>query len=347
MLDEARSFYGADYVKRTLDRMAALKLNVLHWHLTDDQGWRMEIKRYPRLTDIGAWRGSGKDRYGGFYTQDELRGIVAYARDLGIEIVPEIDMPGHALAALAAYPEYSCTGGPFAVSQKWGVHADVLCPGNDGALGFVRGILDEVMDVFPSVNIHVGGDECPVTRWKSCPKCQARVRAEGLRGVEGLRPWFMARVADYLRSRGRAAVAWDEILDGGASPGTIVQNWREPELGKAAASSGFDFIGSANEWTYLCWPLSRVALEKAYAYDPAPASWTPALRVRCLGIESAFWSEGAERESTAEALIWPRLAALAERAWSPAERSDFKDFYARLTIAGPELRSAAAAPGRR
>jgi hexosaminidase len=329
MLDEARSFYGMDYVKRLIDAMAARKLNVLHWHLTDDQGWRVEIKAYPKLTAIGAWRGEGKARYGGFYTQGQLREIVAYASARFIDVVPEIDVPGHVTAAIAAYPEFSCTGGPFKVSERWGVHADVLCPGRDATMEFVSGVLSEVMDIFPSAYFHVGGDEVPKTRWKACPRCQARIKAQGLSGEAELQSWFTNRVACFLAQRRRTLIGWDEILDGKLPPEAVVQTWRGAEKGAQAVKAGAQFIASPWQFCYFCYPIGRVPIEKAYAFNPT-AGMDSASAERCLGMEAVFFSEGFYGLSAADKAIWPRSFAIAERAWSPAERVDFKDFARRI-----------------
>ena len=221
LLDESRHFFGKEFVKQTIDRLAAYKLNTLHWHLTDDQGWRIEIKKYPLLTGIGAWRDQterdGK-RYGGFYTQDEIREIVAYAAQRHVTIVPEIEMPGHSLAALASYPQFSCRGGPLKVLTVFGISQDVYCAGNDATFAFLDDVLDEVIGLFPSTFIHVGGDECPKDRWKKCPKCQARIKAEGLKNEDELQSYFIRRIEEHVASKGRRLIGWDEILEGGLRP---------------------------------------------------------------------------------------------------------------------------------
>ncbi|MFN3684758.1 MAG: beta-N-acetylhexosaminidase, partial [Fimbriimonadaceae bacterium] len=211
LLDVGRHFRTVEYVKRTIDRLASLKMNVLHWHLTEDQGWRLEIRRYPKLTEIGAWRDQGGLRYGGFYTQREVREVVRYAAERHVTVVPEIEMPGHCVAALAAYPELSCTGGPFQVANRWGVFEDVYCAGNDETLEFLKRVLDEVLGLFPSTFIHIGGDEVPKTRWRACAKCQERMRREGLRDEHELQSWFIRQIDRYLASKGRRLVGWDEI----------------------------------------------------------------------------------------------------------------------------------------
>ncbi len=346
MLDEARSFYGIDYVKRLIDQLAAHKYNVLHWHLSDDQGWRAEIKAYPRLTGVGAYRGQGASRYGGAYSQEELREVVAYAAGRFIQVLPEIDLPGHVTAALAAYPELSCRGGPFDVSQRWGVHQDVLCLGKDSALRFAEDVIGELLDIFPSACFHVGGDEVPKTRWKACPLCQARIDAEGLADEAALQAWFTARLAAFLSERGRILVGWDEIMEGGLPAGALVQVWRSEDRARLASLAGAAYIASPWEKTYLCYPLAKVSLETAYAFDPE-APRAAAVKARgeaagpCLGLEAVFFSEGFYGVAAAEKAIWPRACALAEVAWSPAGREDFKDFQRRLaahTASHPPLR---------
>ena len=236
-LDCGRHFMSKDFIKRYIDLLAYHKMNTLHWHLTEDQGWRIEIKKYPKLTSVGAWRTyEDGTKYGGFYTQDEIREVVEYARSRYINVVPEIEMPGHSVAALASYPEYSCTGGPFKVQTQWGVHKDVYCAGNEKTFAFLEDVLTEVMDLFPSKYIHIGGDECPKDRWQECPKCQRRIRREGLADEHALQSYFITRIEKFLNNHGRQIIGWDEILEGGLAPGATVQSWRGVEGGIAAAN---------------------------------------------------------------------------------------------------------------
>jgi hexosaminidase len=260
LLDCGRHFMSKDFVKRYIDLLAYHKMNVLHWHLTEDQGWRIEIKKYPRLTQIGGWRQATRDdeqprdaqgRYGGFYTREDVQEIVAYAKSRYITIVPEIEMPGHSLAALASYPELSCTGGPFQVGTEWGVFDDVYCAGNDATFEFLENVLTEVLALFPSEFIHVGGDEVPKTRWHACPKCQARINAEGLKDEHELQSYFIRRIEKFLHSHGRRLIGWDEILEGGLAPGATVMSWRGEAGGIAAAHARHDVVMAPNTWTYF------------------------------------------------------------------------------------------------
>lgn len=333
LLDEARHFFGKEFVKVCIDRMAAHKLNTLHWHLTDDQGWRIDIKKYPKITQIGSWRaettGDGK-RYGGFYTQDEIREIVAYAAARHVTIVPEIEMPGHALGALSAYPEFSCRGGPFKVRTKWGIEDDVLCAGNEGTFKFVEDILDEVLALFPSTYIHIGGDECPKTRWKACPKCQARIKAEGLKDEHQLQGYFTRRIEKYLDSKGRRLIGWDEILEGGLPPKATVMSWRGMGGALAAARTGHDYVATPTSHCYLDYSYSRISLEKAYSLDPVPAELTAQQRTHCLGVQGNMWSERTPDAAAIDRQTWPRLCALAEVGWTPAESRNTAEFLARM-----------------
>ena len=226
-LDCCRHFMSKDFVKRYIDILAHYKLNKFHWHLTEDQGWRIEIKKYPKLTSVGAWRKEADgSTYGGFYTQEDIKEVVAYAKSRFIDVIPEIEMPGHALAALAAYPEHSCTGGPFEVTHNWGIFRDIYCAGNDSTFYFLQDVLDEVVSLFPYEYIHIGGDEAPRDRWKECPKCQARMKAENLKSEAELQTYFVGRIEKYLETKGKKIIGWDEILEGGLTKGATVQSWK-------------------------------------------------------------------------------------------------------------------------
>jgi hexosaminidase len=244
LLDCCRHFMSLDTVKKYIDLLAGYKMNVFHWHLTEDQGWRLEIKRYPRLTEVGAWRIQNGKRYGGFYTQDEVREVVAYAAARHVTVVPEIEMPGHAVAAIAAYPELSCTGKPIAVETHWGIFNDVFCPGKESTFEFIQNVLDEVCELFPSTYIHIGGDECPKHYWKTCPDCQARIKAEGLKDENELQGYLTRRVDKYMLAKGRRIIGWDEILEGGVSKTAVVQSWRGLAGAVAAAALGNPVISS-------------------------------------------------------------------------------------------------------
>lgn len=333
LLDEGRHFFGKQFVQHCIDLLAAHKLNTLHWHLTEDQGWRIEIKKYPQLTEIGAWReqtqGDGK-RYGGFYTQDEIREIVAYAARRHVTIVPEIEMPGHSLAALASYPQFSCTGGPLKVRTTWGIEENVYCAGNDATFAFLRDVLDEVLALFPSKFIHIGGDECPKARWKKCPKCQARIKAEGLKDEHELQSYFIRKIEDHLASKGRRLIGWDEILEGGLPPKATVMSWRGMKGATAAAESGHDYVATPTSHCYLDYPTAKISLEKAYSFEPVPERLTALQRGHCLGVQGNMWTEGTPAPADVERQVWPRLCALAEVGWTPKELRGWPDFLARM-----------------
>ncbi len=348
LLDCGRHFMDKEFVKRCIDLLALHKLNVLHWHLTEDQGWRIQIRAYPKLTGIGAWRRATRDseqsrdaqgRYGGFYTQDDVREIVAYAASRQITIVPEIELPGHSVAALAAYPELSCTGGPFEVSTEWGVHDDVYCAGNDATFAFLEAVLTEVIKLFPSPYIHIGGDEVPKTRWKACSKCQARMKAEGLKDEHELQSYFVRRIERFLNAHGRRLIGWDEILEGGLAPNATVQSWRGMKGAVAAATSGHDVIASPTSHCYLDYPqladprsprwMGLITLEQCYGFDPLPAELNEEQQRRVLGVEGNVWTERIP-QSRFDIMAYPRLCALAEVGWSPAAARDWNSFSTRM-----------------
>lgn len=332
LLDCCRHFMSKDYVKHVIDALAYHKLNRLHWHLTEDQGWRIEIKAFPRLTQVGAWRGEGAERHGGFYTQADIREIVAYARERYITVVPEIEMPGHCTAALAAYPEFSCTGGPFEVTARWGVFDDVYCAGNDATFRFLEKVLDEVAALFPGEYIHIGADECPKTRWQACPKCQARITAEGLKDEAELQSWFIRRIAAYLRGKEKRVTGWDEIMEGGLAEGVTVQYWRGwlgERIVTEAAAAGNDVIVSPTSHCYIDYPWSVIDLAKIYSLEPVPAGMPPEHAARVLGGEANMWAEYAPQPAV-DGKVFPRLAGLAEVLWSPREARDWVDFSHRM-----------------
>lgn len=363
LLDCCRHFMPREFVKRYIDLLACHKLNVLHWHLTEDQGWRIEIRRYPKLTEVGAWRRATRasetprdagGRYGGFYTQAEIREIVAYAASRHITIVPEIELPGHALAALAAYPEYSCTGGPFEVGVEWGVYDDVYCAGNDATFQFLTDVLDEVIELFPGTYIHIGGDECPKKRWEACPKCQARMQSEGLKDAHELQSYFIRRIERHLNARGRRLIGWDEILEGGLAPNATVQSWRGLEGAIAAAKAGHDVICSPTSHCYLDYPqapdpskpdwMAVTTLEKAYSFEPTPDALTAAEAKHVLGLEGNLWSERTPPPEAVDRQVFPRLCALAEVGWSAKEARNWDDFQRRLAVHIRRLRAQGVTP---
>jgi hexosaminidase len=335
MLDSCRHMQSLDYIKRTLDLMAMYKLNRFHWHLSEDQGWRIEIKKYPKLTEIGAWRdetmGDGK-RYGGFYTQDQIREIVKYAADRYITVIPEIDMPGHMMGALASYPNLGCTGGPYKVRTQWGIEKDVLCAGNPEVYDFVKGVLDEVCELFPSDVIHIGGDECPRDRWKDCPKCQAKIKAEGLKDEDALQNYFTHYVAKYLESKGRRLQGWNEIMKGGDLPqSSIVHVWNNDKDTTTAAKSGRDVVYSRTSFMYFDYPWERVPMAKVYATEPVPSDLSADEAKHILGLQANLWTEHKPTDISCDEFTWPRLAAMAEVGWTDKSKRDYTDFLSRMT----------------
>ncbi len=354
-LDCVRHFMPVPFLKKFIDLMALFKFNTFHWHLTDDQGWRLESRRYPRLTEVGAWRaetvrgfekgpGDGVP-HGGFYTREEAREIVEYAAARFITVVPEIEMPGHATAALAAYPEFSCTGGPFSVATEWGIFQDVFCVGNDATLAFLENVLDEVLEIFPSTFIHIGGDECPKDRWRVCPECQARIRAEGLADEDALQSWLIGRMSRFLQSRGRRLVGWDEILEGGLAEGATVMSWRGEAGGIEACNAGHDVVMTPGDRVYFNFSQDRpetnpllqeipyTSLESVYRYEPTPEQIDPAQRHHLLGAQGQLWTEYMPTTRRVEYMAFPRTLALAEVLWSPRESHDFASFEQRLPAA--------------
>jgi hexosaminidase len=351
-LDVSRHFFPAAFVKRYIDLMARYKLNRFHWHLTDDQGWRIEIKRYPRLTSVGGYRKEtevAKNRepyvgdgtpYGGYYTQEEIKDVVAYAAERHVTVVPEIEMPGHALAALAAYPDLACTPGPFALGTHWGVFEDIFCP-TPHTFDFLEHVLSEVMELFPGPYIHVGGDEVPKRRWHESATAQAVMRREGLTTEDQLQSYFTRTIEAFLRSHGRRLVGWDEILEGGIPQEATVMSWRGMDGGIAAAQSGHDVIMTPGNEVYFDYyqgdpefePLAiggYTPLDTVYQFDPVPPDLTPDQARHVLGTQANVWTEYIPTEAQAEYMVFPRLLALAEVAWSPKAARDWESFQARL-----------------
>lgn len=352
MLDVGRYFFSASYIKKFLEVMAHYKLNRFHWHLTEDQGWRIEIKKYPKLqtvasqrkeTGVGHYRDGKFDGkpYGGYYTQEEVKDIVQYAAKLHITVIPEIEMPGHAQAALAAYPQLGCTGGPYEVSTKWGVHKEVFCAGNDEVFTFLEDVLTEVLPLFPSQYVHIGGDECPKDRWKACPKCQARMKALGLKDEHHLQSYFIQRMEKFLNSKGKKIIGWDEILEGGLAPDATVMSWRGEEGGIEAAKQKHDVIMTPNTYLYLDYyqgspatePLAiggYLPLEKVYSYEPYPAALTEEQKKYIKGVQGNLWTEYMPNSNSVDYFAYPRALALAEITWSPQNKKDFSRFSASL-----------------
>lgn len=356
-LDVGRHFFPIEFVKKYIDLLALHNMNTFHWHLTEDQGWRIEIKKYPKLTEIGAWRDRtviGRNteeydntRYGGFYTQEQAKEIVKYAGERYITVIPEVDLPGHMLAALAAYPEMGCTGGPYEVCPRWGVFEDVLCIGNEKSMQFLEDVMAEIIDIFPSKYIHIGGDEAPRTRWEKCPKCQARIRTEKLKADKNhtaedrLQSYCMTRIEKLLNSKGRQIIGWDEILEGDVAPNATVMSWRGSAGGIKAAQLGHDVIMTPNDYCYFDYYQSEdtrhepfaiggfVPLEKVYSLNPT-ASLTEEQAKHILGTQANLWTEYIPTSEQVEYMVLPRMAALAEVQWTQLEKKDYTNFTTRL-----------------
>jgi len=350
-LDVARHFFPVEFIKRFLDLMALHKLNVFHWHLTEDQGWRIEIEKYPNLTAIGSRRSATPipaDRnrldgqpYGGFYTQDQVKEVVAYAAERFITVVPEIEMPGHSVAALASYPELGCVGRGYEVRTRWGIAEDVYCAGNDDVFTFLQDVLAEVMALFPGEYIHIGGDECPKVRWQACPKCQARIENEGLADEDELQSYFVQRSEKFLNRHNRRLIGWDEILEGGLPPNATVMSWRGMKGGIEAAEAGHDVVMTPNTHCYFDYYQSEdweneppaightLPLAKVYAFDPTDGVSADNVH-HVLGGQGNIWTEYIPTSDQVEYMAYPRAAALAEAVWS-AQR-DYDDFLRRLRV---------------
>ena len=360
-LDVGRHFFPVSFIKKYIDLLALHKFNTFHWHLTEDQGWRIEIKQYPKLTEISSYRnetlvGHHRDRphkfdgqkHGGFYTQQEIRDIVSYAQDRYITIIPEIEMPGHSVAALAAYPELSCTGGSFDVSTIWGVKEDVYCAGNDKVFEFLENILSEVIDLFPSKYIHIGGDECPKIRWENCKKCQTRIQEEGLADEDELQSYFIRRIEKFLLSKGRKLIGWDEILEGGLAPEATVMSWRGMSGGIEAARQGHDVIMTPVSFCYFDYyqanpetePLAiggYTTLKKVYSFEPVPQELSEKESKHIIGAQGNVWTEYIKTPEYAEYMSVPRMTALSEVVWSPSESRNWDNFRARLNTFSKRL----------
>ena len=359
MLDVARHFYTVDEVKTFIDMLALHNINRFHWHLTDDQGWRIEIKKYPKLmsvaserkeTVVGRWYSGIYDGkpYGGYYTQDELRDVIDYAAKRHITIIPEVDLPGHMQAALTAYPELGCTGGPYEVRTIWGVSQDVLCVGNDFTLQFVKDVLSEVADIFPSEYIHIGGDECPKVRWEKCPKCQERIKSLGLKSdakhtkEQRLQSYMIQEAAKYLKEKGKRIIGWTEILEGGLVPDATLMSWIGESGGIEAAHQHHDVIMTPNTYLYFDYYQSKkvedeplaiggyLPIEKTYNYEPMPKELTKEEQQYIKGVQANLWTEYIPVFSQVQYMVLPRLGAAAEVQWTDPSKKDYKDFLRRV-----------------
>ena len=359
MLDVARHFYTVDEVKTFIDMLALHNINRFHWHLTDDQGWRIEIKKYPKLmsvaserkeTVVGRWYSGIYDgkTYGGYYTQDELRDVIDYAAKRHITIIPEVDLPGHMQAALTAYPELGCTGGPYEVRTIWGVSQDVLCVGNDFTLQYVKDVLSEVADIFPSEYIHIGGDECPKVRWEKCPKCQERIKSLGLKSdakhtkEQRLQSYMIQEAAKYLKEKGKRIIGWTEILEGGLVPDATLMSWIGESGGIEAAHQHHDVIMTPNTYLYFDYYQSKkvedeplaiggyLPIEKTYNYEPMPKELTKEEQQYIKGVQANLWTEYIPVFSQVQYMVLPRLGAAAEVQWTDPSKKDYKDFLRRV-----------------
>jgi hexosaminidase len=352
-MDVSRHFFPVSFIKRYIDILSLYKMNVFHWHLTDDQGWRIEIKKYPRLTSVGGWRNGSMlghyneqrfdtVRYGGFYTQDEIREVVAYAADRGVTVVPEIEMPGHAMAALAAYPEYSCTRRKFEVGKTWGVYDDVFCT-RDSVFSFLEEVLLEVIELFPSQYIHIGGDEVPKTRWKACSHCQQRIKDEKLKDEHDLQSYFIRRIERFVNTKGRQIIGWDEILEGGLAPNATVMSWRGEEGGIAAANENHYAVMTPGSHCYFdhyqSYPAGEpvaigglTTVQKVYSYEPIPAQLEESKHKFILGAQGNVWTEYINTPADVEYMVLPRMLALSEVLWSGREKRNLATFLTKIQV---------------
>jgi hexosaminidase len=371
-LDVGRHFFGPENVKQYIDMLAMYKLNTFHWHLTEDQGWRIEIKKYPKLTEVGSCRAETRvglsrsqpavydnTRYCGYYTQEQIKDVVAYATARHVTIIPEIELPGHSVAALAAYPELACTAGPFQVHTTWGITPDIYCP-KEETFAFLTDVLNEVMDLFPGPYVHVGGDEAPKTRWNESPVAQAVMQREGLKTPEELQSYFIKRIEKVINARGKKMIGWDEIVEGGLSPTATVMYWRDQanagvgvkgdDPAHVAASHGNDLIMTPNQTLYFDKyqagpqgePLAiggMAPLKLIYDYEPIPSDFTPEQAKHVLGAQANLWTEYIPTWSQVQYMVLPRMLALAELDWTPKELKNYDSFYARTLSHLPRLKA--------
>ena len=357
-LDVSRHFFGIDVVKEYLDIMALHNMNTFHWHITDDQGWRIEIKKYPKLAQLGSQRkhtvigrnmGVYDDTpYGGYFTQDEAREVVQYAKDRYITVIPEVDMPGHMLGALKAYPELGCTGGPYETEGRWGVFEDILCAGNEQTYQFINDVLDELMDIFPSQIFHIGGDEAPRERWEKCPKCQQRIRELGLKGdgkyaaEAKLQGYFTNRVENYLISKGRRIIGWDEILEGDVNVSAMIMSWRGVKGGLEAAEKGHDVVmaptshgyfdyyqTNPEDWNNPTLFKAYLPMERVYSLDPSPDSLSVVAKKHIIGAQANIWTEYIAYKNLLEYQMLPRAAAMSEVQWVMPKQKNYGEFLER------------------
>ncbi len=352
-LDVSRHFMSVEFVKKYIDLLAIHKMNRFHWHLTDDQGWRIEIKKYPKLTSVGAWRDKSQispqrqplvyenKHYGGYYTQEQIRDVVQYAKERFIEVVPEIEMPGHCAASVAAYPELSCRGEEGSVMTKWGSTLDVYCPGKEEVFNFNQNVLAEVMQLFPYEYIHIGGDEVRKNRWRECPLCHARMKQESLQDVNELQSYFIKRIEKFLTTNNRKLIGWDEILEGGLAPEATMMCWRDAKYAVEAVRQGHDVVMSPTSHCYFDYYQGDKAIEplafdrflplsKVYDYNPVPAELTAEQVRHVLGVQANLWTEFVPTQKQAEYMAYPRGCALSEVGWTQPEKKNYDNFLLRL-----------------
>jgi hexosaminidase len=362
MLDVGRHMYPVSFIKKYIDLLAYHKFNRFHWHFTEDQGWRIEIKKYPKLQEVGAYRDQTvmtyartKDRpflkpsdydgkrYGGYYTQTEIKDVVQYAADRHVTVIPEIEMPGHAMAALASYPDLGCTGGPYKTAMTWGIFDDVFCAGKEETFVFLQEVLDEVIPLFPGEYIHIGGDECPKVKWEKCSHCKKRMKEENLKDTHELQRYFIQRMEKYVNSKGKKIIGWDEILEGGLAPNATVMSWRGEDGGIAAAKQSHTVIMSPTDCCYFDYQQDTsksepMAIKKylpvktVYSYEPIPTPLTTEESKYVLGAQANVWSEYLKTSEQVEYMTYPRASAMAEVVWSAKENRDYSDFLKRMSI---------------
>ena len=339
LLDCCRHFFDKKVIKKYIDLLSQYKMNKLHWHLTEDQGWRIAIDKYPKLTSIGSQRKDSSRSYGGYYTKEDIKEIVDYAKNKHIEVIPEIEFPGHSQAAIAAYPQLSCTGKPIDVATEWGVFKDIYCAGNDSVFTFMEDVLGEVIELFPSSFIHIGGDEAPKTRWENCPKCQKRMLEENLKDEHELQSYFIKRIEKYLNSRGKTLIGWDEILEGGLAKNAVVQSWRGMNGGIEAAKHGNKVIMSPTSHAYFDYSIKSTDMKQVYHFDPIPTELDSIQKQLVLGGECNLWSEHIPNEKKLDEMVFPRMLAMSEVLWSYPKERNYDTFLARADNHAHLLRS--------
>lgn len=363
-LDVGRHMFPVNFIKKYIDMMAHFKYNTFHWHLTEDQGWRIEIKKYPALQEVAAFRDStvvghassktrdqakyDGERYGGFYTQEEVKEVVSYARDRFITVIPEIELPGHAQATLTAYPYLGCTGGPYHTATSWGVFDNIYCAGKETTFEFLENVFDEVLPLFPGKYVHIGGDEAPKTKWEECPYCQKRIKDEGLKDEHELQSYFVQRIEKYLNAKGKTMIGWDEILEGGLAQNAVVMSWRGEDGGIEAARQGHDVIMTPTDWCYFDYyqagpegePLAignMTTVREVYGYEPVPEELSDQEASHILGAQCNLWTEYIPDGKQAEYMVYPRAIALAQVLWSPENAKDYDRFTGDLDHLRPLL----------